>query len=104
MERKKSLKIVKSYTHSVLTERVGGLEGKEVQLRYKMDFKLLQPPQQPVFYHYQERLSVYLSNMRRTRVIEDVDLTEKVDFVLKVTISEKYPGDNSHEQRHEALE
>ena len=83
-QRHKTLRIVKRYTGSVFTERVGKLEGEEVRLRYERDFKPVQPPRYPVPYHYQERLSAHLRNMRRDGVIEDVDPTEKMDCVLNV--------------------
>ena len=46
-------------------DRVGRLEGEEVNLRYKRDFRLVQPPWYQVPYHNQEILSANLSNMRQ---------------------------------------
>ena len=87
--KKEAEEIVSSFTDSVMTERIGDVQVKPVELQYEKDFSPVQPARYPVPHHYRERLSNHLGKLRNEGVIEDVNPAEPIDCILNIAISEK---------------
>ena len=88
-ERQETMDIVKEFTGSVFTDKIGLVKVRPVKLEYEKGFDPAQPPRYPIPYHYRDRVSSHLDKLRSEGVIEDVNPSEPIDIILNTTISEK---------------
>ena len=84
-----AMKIVHKNTGPVFSDQTGLMKISPVKLEYEEGFVPTQSHRQIIPYAYQPKLSAHLRNLRRDKVITDVDPSEPIDCILNVTICEK---------------
>ena len=88
-----AMKIVHKNTGPVFSDRTGLMKISPVKLEYEEGFVPTQPHRQIIPYAYQPKLSAHLRNLRRDKVITDVDPSEPIDCILNVTFVKKTEGE-----------
>ena len=81
--------IVDAFKGTVLTERIGDMNIKPIQLQYEEGFRPIQPARYPVPHHYREQLTTHLTKLKKEGIVEDVNPSEPIDCVLNIAISTK---------------